>query len=572
MKNLRKIAVCGPPHSGKSVFLANLMRQLPPDSFYLAFAAPDGEWHWSNFGDQDLVKVVRQKGKFNENFVSSMVEAIRNNQQPLVLVDTGGVMSSENERIFSVCDGCIILANKESSEEMIPAWQEFATRNGVQVIAELVSDLHGADELSSNEEGEKILGRIAGLERGHTIVSPVLEAVANRLRGIIRANADITEGELLANVNGATLVSRLGVVDQNDPFLGVRPEHLRPALELTRAVSKLPEVKLWNVRAAILACAYVARLPNIVDLYDVNAGYIRIPEVEPAGKGCAGNGVDWEVLELPEFNLVKFKPNRFLTTEDLPRITPPAVSTDKPVTIHHDGPPMWLDATVVRAYARAGAPWVAMTWPVESARPQSHLGGKRWDEVFQFSGPAVVVAGPEEKIGEILPVSFDFLVWDAPVVGKLATGEIVVDRKDSHVASHASALPHIAEALSKIHAKERKSFCETVDLGRSIGANHCVETHERDDIIFAQRPNRAGLTRFVKNRKPDQDSRMTCCLTKVNGGGFILGTAFVGPMAPAEPWDSKFADENSVEFWNSHALVWGYGEVIADTETTRCPW
>ena len=74
---MRRVIVCGPPHSGKSVLLANLMRLLPPDSFYLAFAAPDGEWHWSNFGDQDLVAAVRQKGKFTENFVGSMVEAIK---------------------------------------------------------------------------------------------------------------------------------------------------------------------------------------------------------------------------------------------------------------------------------------------------------------------------------------------------------------------------------------------------------------------------------------------------------------------------------------------------------------
>ena len=174
---MRRIAVCGPKHSGKSVLMANLMRQLPPDSFYLAFAAPDGEWHWSNFGDQDLVAAVRQKGAFTEDFVSSMVEAIQFNEQPLVLVDTGGVMSPENERIFSVCDGCIILADVKKYPSAIADWRAFAGRFGVAVIAELESDLHGSCELYPEASDGVTRGRIAGLDRGATVTSPTLTAV-----------------------------------------------------------------------------------------------------------------------------------------------------------------------------------------------------------------------------------------------------------------------------------------------------------------------------------------------------------------------------------------------------------
>jgi len=182
---MRKVIVCGPPHSGKSVFLANLMRLLPPDSFYLAFAAPDGEWHWSNFGDQDLVAVVRQKGRFSENFVGSMVSSIEANEQPLVLVDTGGVRSEANEAIFDVCDACIILSSKP---EEIVAWHQFAGEHGVEVLAELDSVLVGTCKLYGKQEDGVVRGRISGLERGHTIQSETLEAVASRLRSIILTN------------------------------------------------------------------------------------------------------------------------------------------------------------------------------------------------------------------------------------------------------------------------------------------------------------------------------------------------------------------------------------------------
>jgi len=581
---MKRIAVCGPPHSGKSVLLANIMRQLPPDSFYLAFAAPDGEWHWSNFGDQDLVSVVRQKGKFTEDFVSSMVEAIRNNQQPLVLVDTGGVMSAENGRIFGVCDGCIILANKEKSAEALPAWREFATRNGVRVIAEIVSDLNGTDELyppsrimhrdqPGMESPELIKGRIAGLERGHIISSPVLEAVANRLREVIRENSELTEGELLCNVNGATLVDRLGITEKNDPFLGVRPQHLRNALRLTSAVAKLETVRVWNVRAAILACAMASRFTGNIELYDVAKGYFRIPEVTPNGDGCNACGVEWEVLELSGFTLVRFRPTRFITECDLPRIYPPAVNTKKPVIISHDGPPMWLDATVVRAYWRLNVPYVAMLWPVESSRPHEFLEGKNWDEVYPYAGPAVVVAGLEEKIGDIIPVSFDLLKWDAPVIGKLASGEVVIDQKESHVQNHSSVLPLLKETLLKIHSLNQISFCKEVNFDHVIGETICVTTSESDEIIFAQRPNRHGLTRFVKNREPEATSSVVACFLKDEsmGGAYLLTTAFIGSRAPAEPWDYEWADENSIPFWSSHALIWEQSEIVPGTETGDCP-
>jgi len=558
------------------VFLANLMRLLPPDSFYLAFAAPDGEWHWSNFGDQDLVSVVRQKGKFSEDFVSSMENAIRNNQQPLVLVDTGGVMSPENGRIFDVCEGCIILANSEKSNDAIPAWREFAASHSVQVLAEIVSDLHGTNELISSGDGDggKIIGRIAGLERGQTINSPVLEAVANRLREVIRSNSELTEGELLCNVNGATLVDRIGITEKNDPFLGVRPIHLQDALRLTSAVAKLETVRIWNVRAAILACAMASRFSGNIELYDVAKGYFRIPDAVPQGAGCKDCGVEWEVLELPEFTLVRFRPTRFITERDLPNIYPPVVDTTKPVVIAHDGPPMWLDATVVRAYWRSGVPYVAMLWPVESARSQKHLGGKKWDKVYPFAGPAVVVAGSAEKIGDIIPVSFDLLKWDAPVVGKLASGQIVIDRKDSHVQGHSEVLPLLVEALAKIHAMDRKSFCEEIRFCRTIGETICINTTDADEIIYAQRPNRRGLTRFVKNRQPEATSSVVACFMKNDGmgGAYLLTTAFIGSRAPAEPWDKQWATEESATFWNTHALIFEKSEIVDGTETDKCPW
>jgi ABC-type iron transport system FetAB ATPase subunit len=73
---MRQIIVCGPPHSGKSVFLSNLQRLLPVEHHMLIFGAPDGEWHWSNEADQNLVCELRQKKGFTDNFADNIVKAI----------------------------------------------------------------------------------------------------------------------------------------------------------------------------------------------------------------------------------------------------------------------------------------------------------------------------------------------------------------------------------------------------------------------------------------------------------------------------------------------------------------
>lgn len=164
----------------------------------------------------------------------------------------------------------------------------------------------------------------------------------------------------------------------------------------------------------------------------------------------------------------------------------------------------------------------------------------------------------------------------------LGSGEEVRDRADSHVATHTSVHAVLAEALKKIHASERGFIIEEIQMGRIIGETICVATGPGDQIIFGKRPNRWGLTRFVKNRKSEQSSSVVVILKKAEGNDFFtLITAFVGAMAPPEPWDQrtfsqkpdpKGAEKESKEFWSTHALVYGCEEILKGTETSKCPW
>lgn len=167
------------------------------------------------------------------------------------------------------------------------------------------------------------------------------------------------------------------------------------------------------------------------------------------------------------------------------------------------------------------------------------------------------------------------------IIGKLKSGEEVVDRYNSHLNCHTEANGFLPEALARIESSGKNFISEEVDFGRLIGESHCVETGSLDEVVFAQRPKRWGLTRFVLNRTPIECSTLVVVLKKAEEGYFILITAFVGKAAPAEPWDKRNfsfqadpaeAEKFSREFWATHALVWGTQEVLPGTETPICPW
>lgn len=157
------IAVGGPPHSGKSVFLAELYRQLlarRPASAFLQRACPDGEGMWSAEADPALVKEIRRKGNFDAVFMTFTLQAIEalGTRFPIVLVDLGGRRSAQNGEILARCSHQIVLSSKE--EENQP-WQEFAAAEGCETLAVFASELV---KLANSEEldlGARVRSEVA---------------------------------------------------------------------------------------------------------------------------------------------------------------------------------------------------------------------------------------------------------------------------------------------------------------------------------------------------------------------------------------------------------------------------
>lgn len=141
----RVVAVGGPPHSGKSVFLAELYRQLlqrQAAGIFLQRVCPDGEGMWSNEADPAIVQQIRKKFAFTEEFVTLTLQTIeqlgRNPQLSLVLLDLGGKRTAENAEILRRSTDCILLA---AQAEETADWQAFATAEGCSILATFQSCL-----------------------------------------------------------------------------------------------------------------------------------------------------------------------------------------------------------------------------------------------------------------------------------------------------------------------------------------------------------------------------------------------------------------------------------------------
>jgi hypothetical protein len=171
-------------------------------------------------------------------------------------------------------------------------------------------------------------------------------------------------------------------------------------------------------------------------------------------------------------------------------------------------------------------------------------------------------------------------------IGNLGSGEIVIDRPgSSHVQSHQLPDGVLARALAKIDSGKKDRIVEQVDFPEVIGMSTCVETTSDDDIVYARRHNRGGMTRFVRGRQAKPSQSVVVILHKwgrIDGVvAYSAITAYVGTKGLPEPgdWHAMSREPNALqaalqaqEFWSKHALVWGCEPVHPRSITRECPW
>lgn len=415
-----KIAIGGPPHSGKTVLIGIFRQLLPRDKFVVIEAAPDGEGitGWSFEADPELVRAIRRKGKFLEEFVNWVVDSVRNSTMPITFVDLGGMLLDEagnftptgvrltpqNERIVRECGYLIVIANPNYAE-VAKVWVDEGIRLSAKPLAILESVLTGADDEVWEMEAP-LRARITKLERE---CPPVGSATAHALADLLLKLAGEEtglDGSELADVNFPALAEELDLPLRNGgPDRDWLPDVIHMLVSVVSAATTgRTEINLWgNCSAGFPYHALTCGLPQKVRYFDPKVGsYVALPEVEPHGEGS--QVLDWRVEERDGCSFVEFViPRQIFEVANLPLVIPPAVTHNKGVVISGKGP-WWLTGTIARSYTRAGVKWVAVFTPQESSRLDSE--GKKWSELYPNCGPAIVIASRDSKVPVGMIVSF----------------------------------------------------------------------------------------------------------------------------------------------------------------------
>lgn len=354
-----KIVVCGPPHSGKSVFLGGLCANLPRADRYLFRACPDGEgtWTWKGSGAEEY----RRKGSFSGSVVDWYVQSLRNCElAPIILVDVGGRMSEENRRIMAECDSAIILSGDLSA---ISSWQAFCQEIGLGILAVLHSDYSGA---ADNTTSETMV--VHHLERGEdTSMRPAIQKVAQIVLdkvGVKEATMDslsFISGEGVLSI--PALAEALGkeLQERELPNKKVIRQLVWEGSDLVRITRLLhnrvtelpPVVKIDGAAPAWLATALVHEVHPRMAALNSPDGYIgveghRARTTEGTGPvkfavrpHATADG--WTVVE---FTL---DPSTPLDPAVLGEITPPKLPMGAKVVISGRGP-NWLTASIAMGY------------------------------------------------------------------------------------------------------------------------------------------------------------------------------------------------------------------------------
>lgn len=357
-----KIVFCGPPHSGKSVFIANLIDQLPTDAYTIIRACPDGEGTWSNNKNQNETSMVRKKGKFTKSFIEDSCQAIDNQTNKIVLVDVGGVMSKENEQVFKHCDSFVVLSSdKEKKKE----WLEFGENLGLSCVGYLDSSLEGQEEIYSREP--YFQGKIVGLERGELLEdSTVIKAlVSDIIQKSKYAEKTTTNDQIFEDtmIDDTKLGFELGYGKEIFTEDGIAIRKVRwqekaiPQIyqEIQGKVKGVQSVKINGIRANFILSA-ICKECRMEGVKDIQTYDIRMKQYIPIKKLPKKRGL--KESEGLAYHLIENKENIFMDIEltkeqyslaDYQNCVLPQIREDK--NLYLSGRmPLWLLASISSSY------------------------------------------------------------------------------------------------------------------------------------------------------------------------------------------------------------------------------
>lgn len=144
-----------------------------------------------------------------------------------------------------------------------------------------------------------------------------------------------------------------------------------------------------------------------------------------------------------------------------------------------------------------------------------------------------------------------------------------------HLEQHPTVVPLLHEALSKLTIADlpNKFNKLAVEFDRVIGTTDCVTTTPSDEIVYAMRKGRNGLSRFVKNRVGIPTTSVALILLAAGKGNWRLVTGWIGGLSEREPDDKtiKTKEEWDIAYkhWSTKAILWNPDMIVPGSEASN---
>ncbi len=344
------VLIGGPPNSGKSVLIYSLSQALRRRgvAHYVLRAAPDGEGDWFLEAESTVVRWLRVKGAFDARWVDRIVRDIRNRHLPL-LVDAGGMLTPEQERILSAATHAILLTRDPAAR---PKWRRRFQRYGLNLIADLDSRLEGTPRVIRRTP--VLRGVITGLVRGRMAEGPVFEALVDQIAALFRYDPEELRRYHLDTAPSVDLLIELNRLAR---MLDVRMEGEAPRWapeDLPRVLESLPASKplaLYDRAPAWLYAALsVHALPSPIFQFDVRLGWVEPPKLRVEAGLPEPTALRFLVEKSGNlWRLRAMLSHSYLEREEIDGLPAPPIPEDAFLVIEGKLP-LWLWTALARAY------------------------------------------------------------------------------------------------------------------------------------------------------------------------------------------------------------------------------
>ncbi|WP_017315173.1 hypothetical protein [Mastigocladopsis repens] len=191
-RNMIKVVLCGPSHSGKSCLREGLKQAilgtLNAPYPYVITACPDGEGSWyqkTYEQNQGLANDNKPclKSELTPEFAEQAAKWVKSANQLINIVDVGGKTSPENQTIMQPASHAVIVAGDTTK---FAEWEDFCQKLNLKIIAKIHSRLNAdkdevilADDWKENtnellETAPLLTGSVHRLERGEDLSSRLM--------------------------------------------------------------------------------------------------------------------------------------------------------------------------------------------------------------------------------------------------------------------------------------------------------------------------------------------------------------------------------------------------------------